>query len=641
MKFFQKYELLTPDQIKKAKETIIKYNNDLANNNEYSYIISLVKNMIDQRSGVINFDNKLSEIENAIKGELWGEQDLTNIGLSPLNVAQNPAALTIINNKASVFDVSNISVELKAKDITTDENVIDQVEEKSGETTTEVSDDRYIDIFNGILNGNYISKPEFKFCVADAIRYSRGYPMAVSMIGWDDNTLLGKENSALGDITFSNIPVQDFYWDPSSNSIENCEYVAVKKVLSYTNVEAFISQLKGNVELLEGAYITDRLNNVINSNNRNDITPTNQIENGGVELLTFYIKERKNKKVSIKLYHIVNQNYIVATQTYNIPYLPFAILKETSAPNAFWGISSVMLALPKLKQKTLVDAVITNTILAQREDVYIVNEASGINVNDLLTKDATFNGTKYLATNNTTFNGIPIQLVNKPAVNTDTLTFLNVLENEINTITSSTDITQVGSKLSGSAVQSVLNQATIQENNSVIELEKYLVRMVNILMSFIREKLFMNSSNSITLMYQPTTDTQLNKQNGKQTITLTRDMFDKFDGEVIIDASMLRTSKQLKTQQDLLSLFQLQAQYFGKADIISFTDIVRELNLPNKNAVIDRIKQQDSNVKLQQATQLVEGVLQLLQNPQVQQQYPDLTVEQAIQLLLAQQQGGK
>lgn len=119
--------------------------------------------------------------------------------------------------------------------------------------------------------------------------------------------------------------------------MDTCEYVAIKKVLSYDNVKAFISNIKdGDVELLQSAYITMVSNYVsdsISANNNKSIT--NQISNGAIELFTLYMKQRVNNKLQIKLYHIVNKQFIVATQVYDIPYLPFAILKETSAPNVF------------------------------------------------------------------------------------------------------------------------------------------------------------------------------------------------------------------------------------------------------------------------------------------------------------------
>lgn len=632
-----KFLKFSQSEITNANQVCKNYLGSKINDNEYNLVMSLLENTIQDRTN-ISFDETLSTIENAIKGYVIND-GLLDINGKPQTIPSGEA-MTIINNKASIFDVNNLKVELKATTSLTDENIEEEVIDSNGDTVIQYDSRTYADLFNGILNGNYLSKPSFKFCVADAIRYSRGYPMAISMIGWDDNTLVGNDDNQLGDITFSNIPIQDFYWDPSSTSMDTCEYVAIKKVLSYDNVKAFISNIKdGDVELLQSAYITMVSNYVsdsISANNNKNIT--NQISNGAIELFTLYMKQRVNNKLQIKLYHIVNKQFIVATQVYDIPYLPFAILKETSAPNVFWGVSSVMIALPKIQQKALIDAAITTSILANKDDI-VVYDSQSINSNDLMNPTLSINGKNYVGTNGNVSS--VIYNVPKSYVSNDTIAYLNMIDSEINKLTSSTDITQVGSKLSGSAVQNVLNQATIQENNSVIELEKYLVRLIQILMAFIRVKLTSKKDKELTFNYTPSTDGDIMKQDGKATIKITSDMIERFNGEVIIDASLLRTSKQLKQQQDLMALYQLQAQYFGKSDIITLVDIAKELNLPNKNAMIERLAQQDASVKLQQATQLVNGVLQLLQDPNIQQQFPNLTVEQAIQLLLAQQQGGK
>lgn len=540
----------------------------------------------------------------------------------------NSEAMAIMNSKASVFDVNQLNVELKQVNVE-----LSAITEEEARATGR--DETFISIFNRILNESYLPKPQYKFCFSDAIKYSRGYPMSISLIGWDDNAILGSETNFTGDITCENIPLDSFYWDPSANDIDNCEYVWISKILPYRKIDDFVSKLKiKNLKLLEAFYITE--NSTSPKTNGTSDLANNQvlINNGAIELITIYKKEVKDKKTKIKLYHVVGGTYVIAEQVYDIPYLPFSILKEHGVPNSFTGVSSVMLALPHIKQKYFIDGVCNNIALTMKNPIYLVSNSSGINGGDLIDYSTTDAG-KAITTNDNPQTSVA--LVQSPSIQNDMLVWRQQLDAEISKAINASDINNFGSKLSGSAVQNVIEQSTIKENTSIVELEKYLVRFVRIMLSFIKVKLS-EKKGELTFRAKVTKDTNDSQDVLNEFISLTGDEFVKLEADILIDTSLLRTSKQQKQQQDLLQLYQMELQYKGKADITTLKDIVISLNLPNKEAVISRMIQESEQNKAQQAVQLVEGVTQLMQMPEA----AELGVEEATMIVLQQlqEQGG-
>lgn len=603
-----------------SKEELNTYNNLIANyenniSDEDDLINILIEDAKNNRDTY--YKDLYDDVERVIKGDTLSDdvQQLFEIDTG------NNDALAIMNSKASIFDVNALNVELKA-------GSVDKEDFESVET--------FVSVFNRILNENYLTRPQYKFTMSDAIKYSRGYPMAITLIGWDDNATLGNSTDFMGDITCENIPLQNFYWDASSNSIETAEYCFVTKVLPYMKVDRFISNLKnGDSELLKAFYVTQQATS-LDSNNGSRVSNQVLINNGAVELLTFYKKERvNNSKVKIKVYHVVGNKYVVGRQEYDIPYLPFAILKEHSAPNSFTGVSSVMLALPYLKQKAFLDGIISTIELMQKSPTYVYSTASGIDGKELIDWMGNQSG-KALSTNSSLSD--TAAMLQTPQVTQDMLTYRSALINDIQSVISASDMNNFGSKLSGSAVQSIINQNSINENTSITELERYIVRFITIMLEFLKIKLPEINKKYLNFRAKAMTDEQDINNNGYEIVSIEPKEFVRLKADVYIDASLLRTSKQQKQQQDLMQLYQMQLQYMQDNDTITIKDIINTLNIPNKQAVVERVETNSAQQKMNQAVGLVQTVMQLAQDPELAGADAQQLTMLAIQMM---QQGGK
>lgn len=609
-KFYKRCHI-TKEELNTYTNAIKNYENNISDEDDMLNI--LIQEAVSFRDN--NYQDLYKDIERVIKGEtlIQETKDMFEIDTG------NNDALAIMNSKASIFDINNINIELKS----------------SKSELIDGSNEKYISLFNRIINENYLTKPSFKFAISDAIKYSRGYPMSITLIGWDDNALLGNDSDFKGDITCENIPISNFYWDNTCNSLETAEYCFIKKLLPYRIVDTFISNLKNNDSfLLKAFYVTKQATAI--DNNYDDRVPNQVlINNGAIELITLYKKEIHNNRTIIKVYHIVGDKYVVGRQQYDISYLPFAILKEHSAPNSFTGISSVMLALPYLKQKAFLDGIISTLCLMQKSPIYTYTTSSGVDGSQLI--NYTGNQSGIAIATNTQLNDTA-KLIERPQLTQDILAYRNMLITDIQNVINASDMHNFGSKLSGSAVQSIINQQSISENTSITELERYLVRFISIVLEFLRIKIPKIDKKNISFRAKTNTDTQDINNNGYEIVDIEPKDFEKLKADIYIDASLLRTTKQQKQQQDLMQLYQMQLQYMQDNDTITLKDIVSTLNIPNKQAVIERVENNSQQQKLNQAVGLVQTVMELSQDPELAQMDAQQLTMLAIQ---AMQQGGK
>lgn len=605
-------------------------------------VVSLVKDTILKRRNT--YDAQYQEITDLLQGNVLANVKNADQMFS-INSSSNEA-LTIMNTKAALFDVQNINIELRPFAKSYDSNNNEDID-------NDVERTKVIQAFSQILNENYLSLPEYELAFSEAIKYSRGYPMSITLIGWDNNAILGSSSNQLGNVTCENIPINNFWWDLSANSIDNCEFAFISKNLSYRQIAAFIKTLPTHRLDLLNAYVITNSKQQDTTKGTSQILPNYElVQNGAIELFSFFHKEVNNElgKVSVKVYHMVGGaleeiKYIVGVQEFDIPYLPFAILKENSVPDSFTGISSVMLAKTYLQQKAIIDNTIASITLLHKDIDMIVNASSGIDSRDVLNETSQEGGRRVFSTNADLGNSM--SYLGKPPIDSSLFAWRNSLDNEITKAISSTDAANgvsFGSATNGAAVNAMINQSTIKENTSVEELKKYLVRFVRILLSFIRlqaKSLSKTQKNKVTNKLNQIgfrVRTNSGDSNYEYALIDLQDL-EEVDGDVIIDASLLRQSKKQDTLNNLMQLLQFEMQYTKKMSFVTMRDIINLLNIPNKEAILERLEKEDQENKYQRAVQFAQLVIQGLQ--QAQESGQDMGIEELVGAIMQQmEQGG-
>lgn len=602
------------------RDIISDYDKSLTEDNKLiqEYITSAQRNRVKYDTSIYK------EINNALQGNV-SEPGID--GNNSLDLMSNEAYL-IMKSKAAAFDTSALNIELKPL-------LKEQNTEESANSTELIS------IFNKYLN-SYLSVPKFDFVFADAIKSSRAYPMAVTLIGWDDNIILGNDTENLkGDITCENIALDEFWWDPAATNIEGCEYVFITRIYSPLRLKRELKKTYKSTfrEDLFDALIDNKNNLMFHtfSNNMgpNTLSSKNSlIDNGGIPMTQLFRKhyDEKDKRIKIKIDFILADKYIIASSIWDIEMLPFAIIKEEGVPNSFTGISSVMLSLSKIKQINSIDKKLSNIVESRQGETYLINGASGIDGTEFLERLS--NGdTVAIVTNGDLSNSI--KAVEPAPIEDGLLIIKNSLKMDMEQISSAADLINgiTDSTITGAATRAKISQEGIKENTSVTELKKYLVRFVSIVIEFMKKNWF----KSVDKQPNPRFLRSKNNESGRGDDAWNFFEFKKEDLEYIIadvdiDCNLLRSSRKEKQQADLINLYQIGLQYKSVEPIVTIEEIIDVLNIPNKDIILERIKKDAQENKIARSVSLVETVIQALQNPE----YASIPIEQLVISILQQ-----
>lgn len=592
------YNTISPEEKERFKQAGNIYYATTALEPETQQITWWLTNAWTQRKN--GYDQLYQTITGILQGSVWSEEVKA---MFPVHTG-NTEAISIMNQKAAIFEINNLNIEL----LQTSLNDNDVQRQES-----------FVSIFSRVLNETYLKQPEIKYAISEAIKYSRGYPMSVTLIGYDDNAVIGSSTNVKGNITLENIPINNFYWDPSSNTIDQCEYVFITKILDYHTLKNFLEKLKdGHPDLFSYQYFG--LSNTSMTEGSSEIKNNQELVNqGSIEIKVLYKKIIEDSKTKVKVYYLVGYGQsavIVGTQVLDIPYLPFAILKEHSAPDSFTGISSVMLALPHIKHKYFLDGVMNNIALLAKNPSYVVTQSSLIDGSQLIDWGDSEAGKAFKTMDAQATQSIA--LVPTPSIQNDMLAYSQLIDQRIQKAINATDAINFNSKLSGAAVQNAINQSTIQENTSISELESYIVRVVRIMLKLFQLKIpELNAENPLLFRAKNKNPNANALDSENELIQITADEFIQLEADVVIDASLLRSTKIEQQRQDMLALYQLELQYNkGETNGVTIEDIAKTLVLPNKQEMIERIKQNTIQQQQQDDISLVQGVLNLLQQAQ-------------------------
>lgn len=542
-------------------------------------------------------------VSRALKGDVSPTKNIDEASY-PLDIISTEAN-AIMNAKAATFDTSAIDVQLKPLFKT--------------KPTGSADTSSLILLFNKFLN-SYLSTPKFDFTFSDAIRDSRAYPMSITLIGWDDNIIVGSDTeNTKGDITTKSIPIQDFWWDPASNSIEECEYVFTIGLYSYRRFKKDMSSYKDfNAPLLEALYYSDISGGITTvEQDPNLNSKQEQVNKGAIPLTTLFRKvwDPKEKRFNIKISFIAYGVYVIASTIWNISMLPFAILKEQGVPNSFTGVSSVMLALGKIKELHLADTVITSTMLKKLSTHYIVSQSSGFELDKYL-ELSTENLVSGQIINGDTTNAIA--LVPNPVIEADVVNIKQLLLSDIDRLTSATDLINgvTNSSITGAAVRNKEEQASIKENTSITELKKYLVRFTSIVIEFMKNNWFKTPDKVGSAMWLRYKNSAKDRgDDAYNFLEFTKKDLKHIVADVDIDCTLLRSSKKDRQASDLLQLYQIGLQYKSTDPIVTIQEIIEVLNIPNKDIILSRLKEDSQESKVNRAVMLVTLIQQFMADP--------------------------
>lgn len=565
----------------------------------------------------IRYNDTFKVINDFLSGNPNGPIDGEGKSLFTLNLG-NEDATSIVLQKSAIFDFNNLNIELKPR---------------TPNTQTMVG------VFNDYIN-SYLALPMFRFAFADAVKTSRAYPFAVSMLGWDDKGVFSvggiQTSTKTGDVIVKNIDPYKFFWDPLCLDLNDATYCFYVDIINFDKLYASLETENAfnyaDKDLAKAVHIIKQNINSVQPEIRDRlITTYDQKQVGGEEVIIYFRRNFEDKVVDV--YFVMGKDIIIAKTTIKCTELPFAILKEHFVEQSFLGKSSVMLAIPYIKQKMIIDATAQNTVLLSKSPVYLVPKTSGISPNALLDIDGN-NAPKVVFTNsNPTESAV---MLDRGSITQDTLMWRQNIESDLQKVVGINDAQSgygFGSATNGAAVNAMVQQATIRENDSLVEINKYLVRTTNILIQLVKNNLFNNAPEKEEAFINQNGELVEGKKNKRVTVRIDnpnpdRDKKDNYlfyefskrdlmsiDLDINVNVETLRVTKKEQQKQELFTLMQWSMQYQSNEPLVTAEELIETLNLPNKGQVLSRLNQGKMQAAIEKGAKILEIYDQMIQDP--------------------------
>ena len=400
----------------------------------------------------------------------------------------------------------------------------------------------------------------------------------------------GRKNKRIGAMKAEIIDPARVLIDPNARCLKAAKYCIVLGRIS--KEEAFEKYLK----LKEFNF------------NNSDYTPTqrgevyydNDYTTSQEDVLTvwnFYLKEDdKVKKVKL-----IN-NIIVDERVLDIKRIPIAQIRWKAAADSCYGISLMDQLLSLQKAISSIESAITNTAIAYAAPSMMVAKGSGVDPK-IVAKSNGAPGVVYAVNGNLDNAMKPVV---PPKIQDEILSIKQDYEMKIREISGNSNqfmgnIGTAANTVGGAEV--AVERAKIIETNIINNIEDFVEDVVNIMVEFII-KMYPNAE----LTYATGKDGSGTYQFDVIKMPSKKDMKD-LEYHFHVELDKKTQYSQDKQKQQLMDLFQFERQYDAPVKTITVPDIIKNSDLVNKDEIIDRyneLNSQDAQTKAQTIEKLVQ-----------------------------------
>ena len=311
----------------------------------------------------------------------------------------------------------------------------------------------------------------------------------------------------------------------------------------------------------------------------------------------FYLKEDdKVKKVKL-----IN-NIIVDERVLDIKRIPIAQIRWKAAADSCYGISLMDQLLSLQKAISSIESAITNTAIAYAAPSMMVAKGSGVDPK-IVAKSNGAPGVVYAVNGNLDNAMKPVV---PPKIQDEILSIKQDYEMKIREISGNSNqfmgnIGTAANTVGGAEV--AVERAKIIETNIINNIEDFVEDVVNIIVEFII-KMYPNAE----LTYATGKDGSGTYQFDVIKMPSKKDMKD-LEYHFHVELDKKTQYSQDKQKQQLMDLFQFERQYDAPVKTITVPDIIKNSDLVNKDEIIDRyneLNSQDAQTKAQTIEKLVQ-----------------------------------
>jgi len=311
----------------------------------------------------------------------------------------------------------------------------------------------------------------------------------------------------------------------------------------------------------------------------------------------FYIKE----KDEVKKVKLIN-NIIVDEKPLPIKRIPIAQIRWKAAADSCYGISLMDQLLSLQKAISSIESAITNTAIAYAAPSMMVAKGSGVDPK-IVAKSNGAPGVVYAVNGNLDNAMKPVV---PPKIQDEILSIKQDYEMKIREISGNSNqfmgnIGTAANTVGGAEV--AVERAKIIETNIINNIEDFVEDVVNIMVEFII-KMYPDAE----LTYATGKDGSGTYQFDVIKMPSKKDMKD-LEYRFHVELDKKTQYSQDKQKQQLMDLFQFERQYDAPVKTITVSDIIKNSDLVNKDEIIDRyneLNSQDAQTKAETIDKLVQ-----------------------------------
>lgn len=405
----------------------------------------------------------------------------------------------------------------------------------------------------------------------------------------------GRKNKRIGALQADMIEPARVLIDPTARSLKDAKYCVVLGRINKKEALETYPKLKG-LSLQAPEYTPEQRGEVYYDNDYS----TEQEDVFSV--WNFYVKENgKIKKVKL-----IN-NIIVKESTIDIDVFPIAQIRWKKAAQSCYGISLMDQLLSLQKAVCSIESAITNTAIAYAAPSMMVAKGSGVDPK-VVAKSNGAPGIVYSVNGNL---DNAIKPVVPPKIQDEILSIKQDFELKIREISGNSNqfmgnIGTAANTVGGAEV--AVERAKIIEVNMLNNIEEFVEDIVTILVKF------------ITKMYPNAELTYATGRDGNGTYTFdaikmpTKKEMKDLEYHFYIELDKKSQYSKDKQKQELMDLFQFERQYDAPVKTITVSDIIKNSDLVNKDEIIARyteLNSQDAQTKAETIDKLVETSAQM------------------------------
>lgn len=470
-------------------------------------------------------------------------------------------------------------------------------------------------------------KSRSRMTVREVIETSRLLGTGISQIFWQETEVRGGKNALYeGEIGSKQIDPSIFYPDPSAYRIDDCRFIHVvekKPVEWLKNHPMFAEGMKG----VQPRNLADQ---EVGDIYQRDTTAAK--DDGMIDFRQHFEKVKSdNGGWNYKVTYLAGEKIIHTIDPLVPNCYPFATLYDFKQRKDFWGLGTCGLILENQKIINKVESIIALIGTQLQNPQTIVHRAAGINPAEVSRYGS--------APGKVWESNIPVERAmtwRKPAPIPQQLFALaeTAAQNirEISGMTEAYVGQSVGSLQTSSGVNSLIDRSTLRDRDQMVDLEEFIEDYSRILIQFITTKY---------------TETRHIRQEESQQEEVTSDSFVPFRGtdykginfDFFLDASSKAPISRQRQKEEANQLLTIQGQYGFDPPVITPQEYIRQSELMNADAIVQRMDRDEMQSDLKILQQVTAMVNEAYQNNLSPQEIAKMSQQMLVQKMQQKQEG--